>query len=200
MDDFARLKDLSTIRPGYHLRGKLRPLPDGNLAIVQMSDIQPDGSISYSNLTRISADKVNPEYLIKSGDVLLTNRGHNNEGVLIETEVTDTVAASHFYRIRLEGPALRPEFLVWYLNQPTAQRELSRFKKSSSIPLLSREGVEALPIPVPPIEVQERIAATGALLQQEMEIMQKLGELRSKLISTQLLNKVSSYNNGASNV
>lgn len=194
------LKDIASIKSGYHLRGKLSPVPDGDLAIVQMSDIQADRTIVYPSLTRIDGRKVNPEHLLEYGDVLLTNRGRNNEGVHVDSKVSGIVAASHFYRIRLQSPDLKPEFLAWYLNQPLAQRELGRFKKSSSIPLLSREGVASLFVPIPPIEVQEKIATVGALLQKEVEILEELTVLRHQLISAQLLTKVSTYENGESNV
>ena len=199
MSKFKSLNGLASIRPGYHVRGKLKPVPEGNLAIVQMSDVQPDGSISYPKLTRISATKVAAEYFLKNGDVLLTNRGYSNEAVLVHEVVADTVAASHFYRIRVNSPALQPGYLAWYLNQSAAQKELARYKKTSSIPLLSREGVENLPIPVPPADVQEKISATGALLGQELEILDRLKELRSKLITSHLLTKVSSHQNGVTN-
>lgn len=194
------LSDIATIRPGYHVRGKLSPLPEGNLAIVQMSDIQPDGAIGFAGLTRIEAAKINPNHLLKHGDILLTNRGHKNQGVLVDCEVSDTVAASHFFRIRPKSLALSSDYLSWYLNQPAAQSILARYKKSSSIPLLSREGVENLPIPIPPLEEQEKIAAIGTLLGEEIKILEELSEKRKRLVSAQLLSKVSSYQNGESNV
>lgn len=194
------LKDISTIRPGYHLRGKLRPLPDGNMGIVQMSDVRSDGSIDYPRLKRIAVDELKSDYLLERGDVLVINRGQRNVSALITKKLDNTVAASHFFWIRPKSPNLSPEFLAWYLNQPPTQEALARFRKASSIPLLSREGVESLPIPIPPLEVQEKIAATGALIKKESEILEQLAELRSQLVYAQLMSKVSSYQNGESNV
>jgi hypothetical protein len=194
------LEEIATVSPGYHLRGSLKELPEGDTALVQMSDIQSDGSVQFGRLSRLALPTVKPDYLLREGEVLITNRGFKNEGVLIDAPVSKTVAASHFYRVRLNGSELRPDFLAWYINQPAAQRELARYKKLSSIPLLSVEGIRKLPIPAPPLDVQEKVAAVGRLQQKEAGLMKELAELKSLLVSSKLMDEVSSYEEGIGHV
>jgi hypothetical protein len=184
------LKKVATFVAGHPLRGSIEHAPDGDMAVVQMKDVHPEGRINLNQLYRVVlTGRKKPDYL-HAGDILFVGRGYRIFAVLIERDLDQTVAGPHFFIIRVKkGKALvRPDYLAWYLNHNQAQRYFSQHVAGTALPHIYRSALEDLPIVVPPLEVQTRIVKAHDCHLKEKSLLEKL-IVKKKLFLDGLLDK-----------
>lgn len=102
-------------------------------------------------------------YRLEVGDLLVVE-GNGSESQIGRSamwggEIQDCVHQNHIIRVR-PGRALDARFLNLYWNSPPAARRVRAVAASTSgLYTLSTSKVKAVPIPVPPLEVQQAIVA-----------------------------------------
>ncbi|WP_187388632.1 restriction endonuclease subunit S [Meiothermus taiwanensis] len=135
-----------------------------------------NGWIDLSNVERF---EVTPEelerYRLVRGDLLIVegngSRGHIGRCAIFHGEIEDCVHQNHLIRLRCHETA-SPTYLFWYLASPDGRKQLlEKAKTTTGLYTLSVSKIEALEVPLPPLETQHRIVA----------------ELNAKLEATQAL-------------
>ncbi|RZB35525.1 MAG: hypothetical protein SRB2_03055 [Desulfobacteraceae bacterium Eth-SRB2] len=187
-----QLKKIANIQSGYISRGKIEPRENGTHFLLQARDVDAE-RLTYKadNLVRFGPDLSRKDWVLKTDDVLFMTRGVRNYSILIK-EIPDRVlAAACFFIVRVSSDLLLPYYLCWYLNQAQVKYYLSRHSgRGVHMPVVKRLVLENLNIPIPPIEVQVKIAELDVLLRNEMELLDKLAEKRKKLITAACLHAV----------
>jgi restriction endonuclease S subunit len=89
------------------------------------------------------------------------------------------VCSPHFFVIRIETEAILPSFLVWQMCQRSAQDYFSAMATGSNILNIKRKVVENLPITIPPLAQQQRIADLDTAVQAERAVLTQLIENRT---------------------
>ena len=185
------LKNLATLMAGHPLRGSIENVPDGDIAVVQMKDVNPEGRINLAQLYRVVlSGRKKPDYLRK-GDILFVGRGYRIFAVLVDKDLERTVAGPHFFIISVKpnkGGGVRPDYLTWYLNHKQAQRYFSQHVAGTALPHINRSALEDLPIVVPPLEVQARIVKAHDCHLKEKALLEKL-IVKKKLFLDGILDK-----------
>jgi hypothetical protein len=104
-------------------------------------------------------------------------------------EIPDfTLAAACFFIVRVSGKKLFPPYLCWYLNQPPVERYLVRHSgRGVHMPVVRRSVLEKLDIPLPKLEIQNKIVELEALRREEEELFNRLAEKRKQLITASSL-------------
>jgi len=135
-----------------------------------------NGWIDLSNVERF---EVTPEelkrYRLVRGDLLIVegngSREHIGRCAIFHGEIEDCVHQNHLIRLRCHETA-SPTYLFWYLASPDGRKRLlEKAKTTTGLYTLSVSKIEALEVPLPPLETQHRIVA----------------ELNAKLEATQAL-------------
>jgi len=135
-----------------------------------------NGWIDLSNVERF---EVTPEelkrYRLVRGDLLIVegngSREHIGRCAIFHGEIEDCVHQNHLIRLRCHETA-SPTYLFWYLASPDGRKQLlEKAKTTTGLYTLSVSKIEALEVPLPPLETQHRIVA----------------ELNAKLEATQAL-------------
>jgi len=177
-----RIGEIANIHSGYQFRGKVEPDADGNVALLQIKDIEDRRRITPETIDRIDFEKSYESYLINPGDVLFLSRGHKQFALAIEDEMPNTIASGYFYILRLVTDQLRPAFLAWYINQNPFQSQLAQLSQGSHMPFVSKTEFQDLPVPIPALELQDIIVALSDLSEQEQSILTELADKRAALI------------------
>lgn len=130
---------------------------NGPYAVLKIADVE-DGKIDYDSLTyyRVEERTQVDKYRIKKGDVILSIRGQGLKIAVFEQDRDDVLLSQNFVGIRC-GSNLNPYFLKMYLESPTIQFILNTKLTGSTVMNLPIHEVEALAIPVLPIEKQNEI-------------------------------------------
>jgi restriction endonuclease S subunit len=122
----------------------------------------------------IASDSKNAQHLLQAGDVLLAGKGFKIFAWQYTPKMGDAVATSLFYIIKPNPTIILPEYLTIVLNSAQVQHQIQIFGSGTSIFSIRKKELVELEIPVPPLEVQSKIAKMGALLQKEMQMTQQI--------------------------
>lgn len=166
-----------------------KPQPNGQVYYVQarhfdenkefLSSVRPD---------LILDDKLEKHYL-QLGDVLVAAKGVNHFAVAYKGIVKPAVASSMFIVLKIKNKnILLPEFLVWFINNPTTQLMLTANEKGTSIPSINKGDLEALEIFLPSLQKQQSILKIQALRQKEISLQKQKDVLREQCIHQIILN------------
>jgi restriction endonuclease S subunit len=176
-----KLKDLADIRTGYQFRGKVAASDDGNVAVIQIKDVDDTLRVQTSALVPVKVD--NPEtYEVTKGDLLFLSRGHRHYAAVVTEPVENTIATGYFFILRPKPHLIRPTFLAWSINQPEFQETMRPFVRGSHIPLISKADFQDLTIRLPPLAVQERIIELQRLFDRERELTSAIQQKREALL------------------
>lgn len=149
------------------------------------------GSVDTSDLLEMHfEDDELDRFGLKEGDVLVCEGGEPGRAAVWNNSVPNVKYQKAIHRIRFKQP-YEPKLLVYLLELLAKTGRLERRFTGSTIKHFTREAIVQLPIPVPPLDEQQRIVAdiekqftrldaTVAALDQ---IQQKSVRLRQSILS-----------------
>lgn len=148
--------------------GHLNPVPSSNPpALVDGRDLEISERVA----------------LLKSGDIILNSRGTTMDATLVPTDIGRAVLISPLFRIRVKDNAsFIAGYLQWYMNQPFAQHFFKKHSEGSALKMVSRRNLLELPIPIIPLESQEKIVRLSGLQIKEEELTLRILQNRAKQI------------------
>lgn len=169
------LWSLAEFRVGYPFRGAIKPVPGGSVAVVQMKDVSRSGAMAWDAVVRTKLTGRREPDWVTSGDVLFVARGNRYYAAALNAVPKRSVCGPHLYHLRLKrGSGIRPEFLAWQLNQAPVQHLLRRAAEGSNQLSIRRAELEALPISVPPLDIQDQIVRLAEAAARERALLDQL--------------------------
>jgi len=188
------LKTLAILMAGQPLRGSIENVPDGEVAVVQMKDVDPENGLQKDRCYRINlTGRKKPDYL-RQGDILFVGRGYRIFAVLVDEDLKQTVASPHFFILRIKSERLiRPDYLAWYINHTRAQRYFSKHVAGTALPHINRQTLEDLPVILPPLQVQERIVNAHRCRLKEKALLETLIEKKKHFLDGLLEQTLEQY-------
>jgi restriction endonuclease S subunit len=185
----SALKQIAFIQTGLFAK----PIAKGDIVYLQAKHFDENGNLRSSFHPDLKSDHVTTKHLLKAGDVLFAAKGTKNFAAVFENLNEQAVASTSFFVIRLVDNNILPEFIVWYLNHPSAQKILKGQAIGTSIVSISKTVLEELEIPIPDIETQKAILRIAQLHKDEKKLKHKIETLREKQIQQHILNAVKKY-------
>lgn len=179
------LGDLAEIQMGYPFRSRLEHDPAGDVAVIQMKDIDDTNLLLAGEAIRVALPKGKTRHLLRAGDLLFRSRGRSNGAAQVPEGIGPAVLAAPMLLIRPHGAL--PAYLCWYLNAPAAQAQLAALAEGTSVRMISAEALKMLDIPLPSPSVQRRIAEAAALADHEQALLARIATLRRRLTAHLLL-------------
>jgi Type I restriction modification DNA specificity domain len=187
------LKNVATVSAGYPFRGGVDSMPAGDVAVLQMRNIDINDGIRWSDVQRITLPSKREPALLKTGDVIFTTRGSRNFALALNELPGRVVCSPHFFVLRpVEPNLLSAEFLAWQINQRPAQEYFQREATGSHILNIKRDAIEGLEIAIPPIAAQHRIVALAEAARVEHHMLNRLIDNRNRQLEAIALGLVSS--------
>lgn len=179
------------IASGYSFRGKINSSPKGNLRVVQLKDTENEYTSIGNDCTLIDAVEVKEKYYLEKGDILFISKGANNYAIVFELEDQfPFVASSVFYIIKVDTLRAEPHYISWYINKTEVQQYFQAHASGTYSLSINKEVVEDIPIQLPSLEIQKKVAKVAKLAQKEQYIYTALKEKRDQLIEVQLLKSI----------
>ena len=96
---------------------------------------------------------------LRAGDVLLSKSGTIGKVGIVRNGAVGAVAASGLYVLRVDKARLDPHFLTAYLDSSECRSWLKDRASGTVISHLTKRIIEEVPVPVPPLQIQQRVAA-----------------------------------------
>lgn len=175
------LDAVAAISAGYPLRGAVDDLQLGDVAVVQMRNVDAETGVSWADVQRIALPSKRTPALLATGDVIFTTRGTRNFAVALNHVPGQAVCSPHFFVLRLHDPnQITPAFLAWQINQRPAQEYFQREATGSHILNIRREVIEKLPVSIPPLATQYTIMALAEAARAERTALTRLIDNRNQ--------------------
>jgi len=189
-----KIKHIASLMAGHPFRGSIENTPDGEAAVVQMRDVDPDSGVDSANLVRVNlTGRKKPDYL-KRGDILFIGRGYRLFAVFVDKELEYTVAGSHFFIIRIKSTCdVRANYLTWYINNKRAQKYFSQHVAGTALPHVNRNTLENLPIVLPPLAVQDQMMKAHYCRLKEKVLLEALIQKKKQFADELLDQTLESY-------
>jgi hypothetical protein len=185
-----RLGQLADIRTGYPFRGRIDRVEEGNCRLVQMGDVRA----SAGDVSDVQAHVVVPggpgKHILHYGDVLFVGRGVRNDAATFVGDGGNVVAAPHLFVLRPKNDLAFPDYLTWFLNLPETQEQIRAMRRGSAVPFVPMSTFAKLEVPLPNLEMQNRIAGIHKLSLQEQNLLGQIKERRRVLIDGLMLETV----------
>lgn len=178
----VNLKDLADIRTGHSFRGRIADDPQGDIRVVQIKDIKRRTWLSPEALPRMKWPGSGEPPLLGPDDILLPGRGEHYTAARVDGS-ENTVTTSQVYVIHPRTQNVTSEYLGWYLNQPAASNYILTHCTGTSIPMLSKQALGELQVPVPPLETQHKIVKLHRIWEQERALTEELLHNREQMLA-----------------
>jgi hypothetical protein len=185
----VRLSEICEVISGFTARGKLEESDGGSLAI-QLRDVTEASAINPLTLMRLAFDGPKERYLAGAGDVVFRSRGERNTAARLGEDFVEPAVAVLPVLILRPTAEILPEYLVWAVNQPEAQRHFDTDARGATIRMIPRASIESLEIDLPDIATQKKVAEIDALSRREMELAIELVDVRRRLMARSLQAKI----------
>ncbi|HRP89663.1 MAG TPA: restriction endonuclease subunit S [Edaphocola sp.] len=180
------IKSITNIQTGLFAK----PAGVGEVVYLQSKNFDEYGQLHSELHPDLVADGISEKHLLKDGDVLFAAKGTKNFAAVFENHNEPSVASTSFFVIRPTDNKVLPQFLAWFLNNPTTQTLLKGQAIGTSIPSISKQVLENLEITVPDIETQKAILQITKLRNKEKSLKQEIETLREKQIQQQIINAI----------
>ena len=144
-----------------------------------------EGSIDCTTVSRVSEDKAAElaGFRVRAGDVLLARRGEMGRCTRVEASQDGWLCGTGVLRIR-PGKRLDSHFLTYLLRHPATVSWLSDRAVGQTLPSLNVGTVARVPLVLPSIGEQRRIAGILAAVEQAIESSRQVsaqnGALRAR--------------------
>ena len=127
--------------------------------IVMPKDII-EGRIVTESIARISREHVErlSKHKLKPGDIVYGRRGDIGRQALIRNEQDEWLCGTGCLRLSLSDTIIEPLFLHFYLRQESVISWISNQAVGATLPNLNTGILRSVPVRVPPLPVQRRIA------------------------------------------
>ncbi len=179
------------ISSGYSFRGRVQGVPNGNLRVVQLKDMEHEYSSIGSDCTFVDGSDIREKYYLEVGDILFISKGGNNYASVFKLDDDiPTVASSVFYVIKVDSTKADPYYISWLINTVEIQHYIQANATGTYSLNVNRQVVEEIPIILPSLEIQQKIAKVAKLAQREQFIFTSLKEKRNQLIEAQLFKAI----------
>lgn len=189
------LDEIADVRMGLTLRGTdaaKRTVEEGP-HYLRISDLSEGGKLDISETQPIDpALDADHRHRVKAGDIVLANRGTRMTAALIPENLV-AVASSQLFVVRLKSPKILPTFLHAFLNLQSTQEHLRSHARGTYVQTLSVSILRSLPIPLPPLETQQKIASLSQLAITERQLVAALNRKRAEFLEVSLSRLLSAH-------
>lgn len=181
------LQNIALIQTGVFAK----PLPKGEIVYLQAKHFDEFGQLNSILHPDLKHEGISEKHILKDGDILFAAKGTKNFAALYEQKSLPAVASTSFFVIRIQEEfrdKVLPEFLVWFIKQPNAQKFLKGEAYGTAIVSIPKSVLEVLEIPLPDIQTQKAILTIAELRNTERTLRQKIETLRESQIEQQIFN------------
>ena len=179
----TKLGNLTDIRSGHSFRSKVKHTPDEwDFYVLQLKDVQKNCHIDFTQATQVNMGKEKPPRPLQRGDILLRARGGYYYSGLFNGDMPNVIAAGQFFILSPNTDIIDPAYLCWYLNQPIAQQYLEKNDTGSNIPMINKHTVSDLPVKLPSLNTQYKIANIHQGWLKEKQLTEQLLSNREQML------------------
>jgi len=172
-----QLKDISHLQFGFYDK----PKEEGEAIYLQAKNFNDFGLFDGNGDGWVEITEKSKSHLLEEGDVLFVGKGMRNFAWKYSVDTGKAIASSIFFVIKPKSDLVDSDYLVTIFNSTKYQSFFQSLGAGSSIPSIRKNELEAVEIPLPPLEVQKKIAKLSDLHRAELALTGRLIDEKNKL-------------------
>ena len=178
-----KISEIAEVLAGVYLLAA----PYREIYYLQIKDLLSESPEKTASKVTLSAK--NERYLLAKGDLLFAGKGTTYLCKVFDLDIP-AIASTTLYIIRLASKDILPNYLCWYLNQPSVMAVMKAQQVGTSTPLIHKQVVEDFEVPVPDIDTQRQIVELAKLQTREKELYLAIAEKRQLITNQLIMNKL----------
>jgi type I restriction enzyme, S subunit len=115
-------------------------------------------------------------YSLRKDDIVFSRVGSVDRRALVREEEDGWLFSGRCLRIRPDGNKINPSFLSWFFGLPTFKDFIRRIAVGATMPSLNTELLSNIPIFLPPMKEQERIAGILNPIDDKIELNHRMNQ------------------------
>ena len=147
------LKDIARFSYGYTDKAQ----EHGDTRFLRITDIAEDGTLKPDGAKYIQLNEESRKYLVKKGDLLLARTGATYGKTLYVPDDSPAVYASFLIKIELDNSKILNRYYWHFSKSNQYWRQAEKLVSKGGQSQFNTNAVERVVVPVPPIDVQNRI-------------------------------------------
>ena len=147
------LKDIAKFSYGYTDKAQ----EHGDTRFLRITDIAEDGTMKPKGAKYILLNDESKKYLVKKGDLLLARTGATYGKTLYVPDNSPAVYASFLIKIELDNSKISNRYYWHFSKSNQYWRQAEKLVSKGGQPQFNTNAVERVVVPVPPLDVQNRI-------------------------------------------
>jgi restriction endonuclease S subunit len=177
-----RIQDCAEVQPGFSAKGAIGNEPGGTLQVITAQHLTKGEPYRYQDEHKllIVPSRSSENYLVVPGDIIFMSRGSTNYAVLLVEIPQPAIAPLTFYILKPKSNVF-PAYLAWCINQETVKAQLNEIRTGAATPMIPRQEFGEILIPLPPLDIQRRIAKLDALQTRERTLLKQLVDEAERL-------------------
>ena len=181
------IKEIAQLSMGTNFRSGHEASGSDDLFVVQMKDLD-NTSVNIDTLEKLNLKTPRNVTFLKPGDIIFRSRGRTTTAVIVPSNIGNAVLSAPLFLIRAKDISrVLPGYLCWYINQTPAQRFLYQRTEGSALKMITLKHLGDLEIPLPALEVQNKIEKIVAMQTKETALFEDIRQKRAKYVEKILM-------------
>ncbi len=177
------LSEIAEVFSGVYLQAE----PYGDVSYLQIKDLFSESP--EKTASKVTLSPKNERYLLAKDDLLFAGKGTTYLCKVFDLDIP-SIASTTLYIIRLASKDILPDYLCWYLNQPSVIAVIKAQQVGTGTPLIHKQVVENFEVPIPDIDTQRQIVELAKLQTREKELYKAIAEKRQLITNQLIMNKL----------
>lgn len=149
-----------------------RKFSEDGLTYIRVSNINPN-SINNEEVRYIPPINISKKIHLKSGNLLITRKGTFGVAAVVEKNHEEFIISSEIFKIELGQEQVNPFFISIWMNSYAQKIIFDRIKTGGIMGHISQEALSDIIIPLPSLQIQNKIAEEVKARMQKSEQLQK---------------------------
>jgi type I restriction enzyme, S subunit len=180
-----QLSSVATVSSGVTLGSEPNGSGTVEVPYLRVANVQ-DGYVDTSEMKTIRILRSDlPKYLLRKGDVLLTEGGDLDKlgrGSIWDARIQECICQNHIFRVRCDESRVLPGYLSLYIGSPMGKVYFLKIaKQTTNLASINSTQLKQMPLPIPNVRDQ------ASLIELMTSSQSKLETERQRLTQLQLL-------------
>ena len=185
------IKEIAQLSMGTNFRSGHEASGSDGLFVVQMKDLN-NSSVRIDTLEKLNLKPPRNVTFLKPGDIIFRSRGRTTTAVVVPRNIGKAVLSAPLFLVRVKDTSrVLPGYLCWYINQTPAQRFLYQRTEGSALKMITLRHLGELEIPVPALEIQDKIEKIVAMQMKETALFEEIKQKRARYVEKILMRAAS---------
>lgn len=140
----------------------------GETRYLRITDLNDDGSINLNNEAKYinPSDETKTQFLLENNDIVIARSGSVGKSAIYKSEKYDKmIFASYLIRLKADENKILPDYLFNFTKTQMYWNQVDANSVAVTQPNLNAEKIKEFQIPLPPIDIQQKIVSEIEVLE-----------------------------------